>query len=134
MWPLTMSAPSYCPVLQRASFDVDGQLPGAFRQAPQTLRFELIGLAERTSAWPVAPCADQFRDFLFEVLADQDAVIFIAESQDQIIGLAYGYVRSLSEIPIRIPSPVGEVDHLGRAIGTGRQRQFEDGWGRDDGE
>jgi diamine N-acetyltransferase len=52
------------------------------------------------------------RDFLFGVLADQNAVIFIAESEDQIIGLAYAYIRLIPETPIRIPSRVGEIDHL----------------------
>jgi ribosomal protein S18 acetylase RimI-like enzyme len=52
------------------------------------------------------------RDFLLEVLADQNAVIFIAEIEDKVIGLVYAYVRLTREIPIRIPSRVGEVDHL----------------------
>ena len=52
------------------------------------------------------------RDFLSGVLADQNAVIFLAETQDQIIGLIYAYIRSIPEIPIRIPCRVGEVDHL----------------------
>ena len=52
------------------------------------------------------------RDFLAGVLADQNAVIFLAETQGRIIGLAYAYIRSIPEIPIRIPCRVGEVDHL----------------------
>jgi GNAT superfamily N-acetyltransferase len=52
------------------------------------------------------------RDFLSMILADQNAVIFIAEIEDQIIGLVYAYLRSLPDIPIRIPSRVCEVDHL----------------------
>lgn len=39
-------------------------------------------------------------------------MIFIAESEDQIIGLGYAYIRSIPETPIRIPSRVGEIDHL----------------------
>lgn len=52
------------------------------------------------------------RDFLGGVLADQSTVIFIAERQDQIIGLVYAYIRTVPEIPIRIPYRVGEVDQL----------------------
>ena len=39
-------------------------------------------------------------------------MIFIAENQDQIIGLVYAYLRSVPEIPIRIPIRAGEVDQL----------------------
>jgi GNAT superfamily N-acetyltransferase len=52
------------------------------------------------------------RDFLSAVLADQNAVIFIAEIQDRIIGLIYAYIRSIPDIPIRIPRRVGEIDQL----------------------
>ena len=52
------------------------------------------------------------KEFLSGVLADQNAVIFIGESEGKIIGLVYAYVRSVQETPIRIPSRVGEVDHI----------------------
>jgi len=52
------------------------------------------------------------KDFLSGVLADQNAVIYIAETDDQIIGLVYAYVRSIPGIPIRIPCRVGEVDQI----------------------
>ena len=52
------------------------------------------------------------RDFLLGALADQNTVILIAETQDQFIGLLYAYVRSIPEIPIRIPCQVGEVDTI----------------------
>jgi len=39
-----------------------GRLSWRDRHAPQTLRFKLIGLAERAGARPASPCADQFRD------------------------------------------------------------------------
>jgi diamine N-acetyltransferase len=52
------------------------------------------------------------RDFLLGVLAEQNAVIFIAETQNLIIGLVYAYIRSIPEIPIRIPCRVGEIDQL----------------------
>ena len=51
-------------------------------------------------------------DFLSGVLADQDAVILVSETKDQIIGLVYAYLRSLPDIPIRIPVRVIEVDHI----------------------
>jgi diamine N-acetyltransferase len=51
-------------------------------------------------------------DFLQGVLADQNAVIFIAEIQNLIIGLVYAYVRSIPEIPIKIPSRAGEIDQI----------------------
>jgi diamine N-acetyltransferase len=51
-------------------------------------------------------------DFLTTTLADPNAVLFIAETQDQIIGLLYGYIRIIPEIPIRIPCRIGEVDTL----------------------
>ncbi len=52
------------------------------------------------------------RDFLSGVLADQNAVILVAETKDQIIGLVYAYLRSLPDIPIRVPARVIEVDHI----------------------
>ncbi len=52
------------------------------------------------------------RDFLSGILADQNATIFIAEIQDRIIGLVYAYVRSIPEIPIRIPCRAGEIDSI----------------------
>jgi diamine N-acetyltransferase len=51
-------------------------------------------------------------DFLASVLADQGAVIFIAETQGQIVGLVYAYIRSIPEIQIRIPCRTGEIDQL----------------------
>ena len=52
------------------------------------------------------------REFVFRVIADQNAVIFIAEMQNEIIGLAYAYVRTIPELAIRIPCRAGEVDQL----------------------
>lgn len=52
------------------------------------------------------------RDFFSSVLADPSAVIFIAEIQDQIIGLVYAYIRLIPEIPIRISCRAGEIDQL----------------------
>ncbi len=65
------------------------------------------------------------QDFLSGVLADQNAVIFVAEIQDQIIGLVYAYIRVIPEIPIRIPCRAGEVDQIivkqkYRQLGIGR--------------
>jgi ribosomal protein S18 acetylase RimI-like enzyme len=52
------------------------------------------------------------RDFLSGALADQNAVIFVAEIQAQIIGLVYAYVRSIPDIPIRVPCRAGEIDMI----------------------
>jgi GNAT superfamily N-acetyltransferase len=52
------------------------------------------------------------RDFVVDVLADPNAVIFIAEIQDQIIALIYAYIRSIPEAPIRIPCRAGEIDQI----------------------
>jgi diamine N-acetyltransferase len=52
------------------------------------------------------------RDFLSGVLADENAVILVAEIQNQIIGLVYTYVRSIPDIPIRIPCRAGEIDMI----------------------
>lgn len=52
------------------------------------------------------------QDFLSGAIADQNAVIYIAENQDGIIGLVYAYVRIIPESPIRIPCRVGEVDQI----------------------
>jgi diamine N-acetyltransferase len=52
------------------------------------------------------------KDFLFAILTDQNAVIFIAETQGRIIGLVHAYIRQIPEIPIRIPYRVGEVDNI----------------------
>lgn len=49
-------------------------------------------------------------NFLLDVLADPNAVIFVAECRNQIIGLLYAYIRVTPEIPIRVPCGVGEVD------------------------
>ena len=52
------------------------------------------------------------RDFLSAILADQNAVIFIAEIQGRIIGLVHAYVRAVPEIPIRIPCRACQVDNI----------------------
>jgi diamine N-acetyltransferase len=52
------------------------------------------------------------REFLSGVLADQNSVIFLSETQNQIIGLVYAYIRVFPEIPIRIPCRAGEIDQL----------------------
>ena len=51
-------------------------------------------------------------NFLLDVLADPNAVIFAAGCGNQIIGLLYAYIRVTPEIPIRVPCGVGEVDQL----------------------
>ena len=51
-------------------------------------------------------------DFLQGVVADQNAVIFVAETQSLIIGLVYAYLRSIPENPVKIPCRVGEIDQL----------------------
>jgi GNAT superfamily N-acetyltransferase len=51
-------------------------------------------------------------NFLSGVLADQNAAIFLAEIQGKIIGLVYAYIRSIPEIPIRIPCRAGEIDQI----------------------
>ena len=61
------------------------------------------------------------QDFLFGVLNDRNAMIFIAEYQGRIIGLVHAYVREIPEIPIRIPCQVGEVDQI---IVTQRYRHY----------
>ena len=52
------------------------------------------------------------RDLIMGILADKDAVIFIAEIQNQIVGLVHAFVRSYPEIPIRMPSRICEIDSL----------------------
>jgi ribosomal protein S18 acetylase RimI-like enzyme len=52
------------------------------------------------------------RDFISGIFADKNAVIFIAEIQDQIIGLVHAYIRTIPEIPIRIPCRAGEIDNI----------------------
>jgi len=52
------------------------------------------------------------RDFLSAILADQNAAIFVAEIQGRIIGLVHAYIRSIPEIPIRIPCRAGEIDNI----------------------
>jgi GNAT superfamily N-acetyltransferase len=52
------------------------------------------------------------REFMATALADENAVIFLAENHDQIIGLLYAYVRSIPDIPIRIPCRAGEIDMI----------------------
>jgi diamine N-acetyltransferase len=52
------------------------------------------------------------REFLSGALADENAVIFVAEIKGQLIGLVYAYVRSIPDIPIRIPCRVGEIDMI----------------------
>jgi GNAT superfamily N-acetyltransferase len=65
------------------------------------------------------------RDFLCGVMADPNAVIFVAEIQERIIGLAHVFVRPIPEIPILIPYHTGEVDtiivaHHYRGCGIGK--------------
>ena len=52
------------------------------------------------------------RDVLTAALADEKAVVFLAEIQNQIIGFVYAYVRSIPDIPIRVPCRVGEIDMI----------------------
>ena len=52
------------------------------------------------------------REFISRVVGDENAVIFIAEIQNEIIGLAYAYVRTIPELAIRIPCRAGEVDQI----------------------
>lgn len=52
------------------------------------------------------------REFISGVISNPNAVIFIAENQDEIIGLAYAYVRINPEHAIRIPCRAGEVDQI----------------------
>ena len=52
------------------------------------------------------------REFISGAIADQNAVIFIAEMRNEIIGLAYAYVRTIPELAIRIPCRAGEVDQI----------------------
>ena len=51
-------------------------------------------------------------DFLRGVLADPNAIIFIAETQSLIIGLVYAYVRLIPENPIKVPCLAGEIDQI----------------------
>jgi GNAT superfamily N-acetyltransferase len=52
------------------------------------------------------------KDFLYAVLADRESVIFIAESDDRIIGLVYACIRKYPDTPIRVPYRTGEIDQL----------------------
>jgi GNAT superfamily N-acetyltransferase len=52
------------------------------------------------------------RKFIAGVLADQHAVIFIAETRARIIGLVHAYFRVIPDIPIRIPCRAGDVDAI----------------------
>jgi diamine N-acetyltransferase len=61
------------------------------------------------------------REFLSGILADPNALIFIAENQDRIIGLVYAYIRDIPETAIRIPCRVGEIDHI---IVTQKYRRY----------
>jgi len=56
--------------------------------------------------------AARTRDFITGALADENAVIFLAEIHDQVVGLLYAYVRSIPDIPIRIPCRAGEIDMI----------------------
>jgi GNAT superfamily N-acetyltransferase len=51
-------------------------------------------------------------DYIAGILSDQNSVIFIAEIQNQIIGLVHAFIRSYPEISIRIPSRICETDSL----------------------
>ncbi len=61
------------------------------------------------------------KDFLYAVLADRESVIFVAESDDRIIGLVYACVRKFPDTPIRVPCRMGEVDQL---IVTKKYRRY----------
>jgi diamine N-acetyltransferase len=52
------------------------------------------------------------RDFLSGTLVDENAVIFVAEINDKLIGLVFAYVRATPEISIRIPCRAGEIDMI----------------------
>ena len=52
------------------------------------------------------------QNILSGALADENAVIFVAETLDQIIGLVYAYVRTIPDLPIRIPCRAGEIDMI----------------------
>jgi GNAT superfamily N-acetyltransferase len=55
---------------------------------------------------------EEIDEYHREALPQIFAVIFMAETQNLIIGLVYAYIRSIPEIPIRIPCRVGEIDQL----------------------
>ena len=52
------------------------------------------------------------KDFVFEILADENAALFVAEHEGQIIGLVHVRVRETPDIPILVPRRYAVINDL----------------------
>jgi ribosomal protein S18 acetylase RimI-like enzyme len=52
------------------------------------------------------------REFLSEILADEDAALFVAESDGQIIGFVLVRIRQARDIPIMVPRRYADIEDV----------------------